>query len=66
MKLSRIIRRRKYKASKQKIDLFYGTSQLNVEGGLPPKLEKPLGRTQDKSVQDIFESIRRLEQSGKA
>lgn len=62
MKLSRIIKRRKYKASKDKINLFAGSDPTDMKSGLPPKLERPVVTSESQTVKDIFESIKKSQQ----
>ena len=66
MKLSRIVKRRKYKKSKNKINLFADDAPLTTTSGLPPKLERKPSTDDAQSVKDIFESIKKTEQGQKS
>ena len=63
MKISRIIKRRKYK-SKDRINLFAGQGVADLPSGLPPKLERSSGEQQRQSVKDIVESLKKAEHDG--
>lgn len=66
MKLSRIIKRRKYKSSKNKMNLFAGDIPIEAPSGLPPKLERNVEEQEPQSVKDIFESLKKSEQTQKS
>ena len=63
MKLSRIIKRRKYKSSHHKMDLFSGDTPIEQQpSGLPPKLERT-AHAESQTVRDLLDSIRQSQET---
>lgn len=62
MKLSRIIKRRKYKSSHRKMDLFSGDTPIEQPSGLPPKLERT-AHAESQTVRDLLDSIRQSQET---